>query len=88
MLLGVKIISKIFKITKIIYFIDGIKNYAVFKGRANRPKYWFFMLYWAIGYFLLIAIESSMGLNNIDFRAKGFPDELVDNEPEEKGYEI
>ena len=27
-------------------------------------------------------------LNNINFRANGFPDELVDNEPEEKGYEI
>ncbi len=27
-------------------------------------------------------------LNKIDFRAKGFPNELVDNEPEEKGYEI
>jgi len=27
-------------------------------------------------------------LNNIDFRAEGFPDELVDNETEEKGYEI
>ena len=27
-------------------------------------------------------------LNNIDFRADGFPPELVDNEPEEKGYEI
>jgi len=27
-------------------------------------------------------------LNNINFRADGFPDELVDNEPEEKGYEI
>tara|TARA_B100000579_G_scaffold411479_1_gene402318 strand:- start:90 stop:1031 length:942 start_codon:yes stop_codon:yes gene_type:complete len=27
-------------------------------------------------------------LNKIDFRAKGFPEELVDNEPEEKGYEI
>ena len=27
-------------------------------------------------------------LNNIDFRAKGFPEELTDNEPEEKGYEI
>ena len=26
--------------------------------------------------------------NNIDFRAKGFPEELTDNEPEEKGYEI
>ena len=27
-------------------------------------------------------------LNKIDFRAEGFPEELVDNEPEEKGYEI
>jgi 3-hydroxyisobutyrate dehydrogenase len=27
-------------------------------------------------------------LNNVDFRADGFPDELVDNEQEEKGYEI
>ena len=27
-------------------------------------------------------------LNKIDFRADGFPDELVDNEREEKGYEI
>ena len=27
-------------------------------------------------------------LNSINFRAKGFPDELVDNEQEEKGYEI
>ena len=26
--------------------------------------------------------------NNIDFRAKGFPSELLDNEAEEKGYEI
>ena len=67
-----KLISKIFKITKIIYFIDGFKNYAVFKGRANRPKYWFFMLYWAIGYFLVIAIENSMGLNTIDFSNYSF----------------
>ncbi|MDC3038085.1 NAD(P)-dependent oxidoreductase [Candidatus Pelagibacter sp.] len=27
-------------------------------------------------------------LNDINFRANGFPDELVDSEPEEKGYEI
>ena len=27
-------------------------------------------------------------LNKIDLRAKGFPEELTDNEPEEKGYEI
>ena len=27
-------------------------------------------------------------LNKIDFRANGFPEELIDNEPEEKGFEI
>ena len=27
-------------------------------------------------------------INKIDFRANGFPEELTDNEPEEKGYEI
>jgi len=27
-------------------------------------------------------------LNNVNFRANGFPEELTDNEPEEKGYEI
>ena len=27
-------------------------------------------------------------LNNINLRSNGFPEELVDNEPEEKGYEI
>ncbi len=27
-------------------------------------------------------------LNKVDFRASGFPNELSDNEPEEKGYEI
>ena len=65
-------ISTIFQVTKIIYFIDGIKNYAVFKGRINRSGYWYFMLYWAIGYFLLIIIENSMGLNNIDFSNYSF----------------
>ncbi len=27
-------------------------------------------------------------LNKVNFRASGFPEELIDNEPEEKGYEI
>jgi 3-hydroxyisobutyrate dehydrogenase len=27
-------------------------------------------------------------LNNVDFRADGFPDELIDYEHEEKGYEV
>ena len=27
-------------------------------------------------------------LNKVDFRANGFPEELIDNEPEKKGYEV
>ena len=35
-----------------------------------------------------MVVKRMEDLNNINFRANGFPDELVDNEPEEKGYEI
>ena len=36
----------------------------------------------------LMIVKRMEDLNNIDFRANGFPDELIDNEVEEKGYEI
>ena len=35
-----------------------------------------------------MVVKRMEDLNKIDFRAEGFPDELVDNESEEKGYEI
>jgi 3-hydroxyisobutyrate dehydrogenase len=35
-----------------------------------------------------MVVKRMEDLNKIDFRAKGFPSELEDNEPEEKGYEI
>ena len=58
--------------TKLIYFIDGFKNYAIFKGRANRTQFCFFMLYWSLIYFLLVVFENSTGLNNIDFSNYSF----------------
>ena len=64
--------SRILNFTKIQYFIEGFKNYAEFKGRVNRSEYWLFMLYWVICYFLLVAIENSMGLNKIDFSNYSF----------------
>ena len=67
-----KKVSRILKFTKIQYFIEGFKNYAEFKGRVNRSEYWLFMLYWVICYFLLVAIENSMGLNKIDFSNYSF----------------
>jgi len=36
----------------------------------------------------LMIVKRMKDLNNVDFRANGFPDELIDNEQEEKGYEI
>ena len=36
----------------------------------------------------ILYFENNIDLNKIDFRADGFPEELVDNELEEKGYEI
>jgi 3-hydroxyisobutyrate dehydrogenase len=33
-------------------------------------------------------VKRMEALNNVDFRVDGFPDELIDNEQEEKGYEV
>lgn len=30
------------------YFVDALKKYAVFEGRARRKEYWFFYLYWLV----------------------------------------
>ncbi len=35
-----------------------------------------------------MVVKRMEDINNINFRSNGFPEELVDNEPEEKGYEI
>lgn len=37
------------------YFIQCLKKYAVFKGRARRKEYWFFMFFgWLIGIGVLV----------------------------------
>jgi len=35
------------------YFIDALKKYAVFKGRASRKEFWMFYLFFCIFVFLL-----------------------------------
>ena len=39
------------------WFIKGIKNYTLFKGRASRTEFWNFILYWVIFYVIIIAID-------------------------------
>ena len=43
--------------------------------------------YGSIAYWYMI-VKRMEDSNNVDFRGQGFPSELKDNEPEEKGYEI
>ena len=45
------------------WFIRCIKQYAVFKGRASRTEFWYFMLFWVIFYMLVIAIDRNLGEN-------------------------
>ena len=51
---------------KINYFIKCMKNYAVFKGRASRPEFWYFILYWIILYGVIIIIDRTIGYNIIN----------------------
>ena len=62
----------IIKFINIQWFFRCLKNYALFSGRASRKEYWFFMLYWAIFYFILIFMENILGLNNFDFSGFSF----------------
>ncbi len=43
-----------------------MKNYAVFKGRASRPEFWYFILYWIILYGVIIIIDRTIGYNIIN----------------------
>ena len=54
------------------WFVKCIKNYVLFKGRANRKEFWNFILYWAIFYIIIIAIERIIGLNFINLRVLPF----------------
>jgi len=44
------------------FFIDAIKQYATFSGRATRQQYWMFYLFYIIIYIALTIIETTVGL--------------------------
>lgn len=45
------------------YFIKTLKNdYLNFQGRANRPMYWYFILFYVLGAFIVSIISVATGL--------------------------
>ena len=54
------------------WFIKCIKNYTLFKGRASRTEFWYFILYWAIFYVIIIAVDRVLGFNVINLKTLPF----------------
>tara|TARA_Y100000588_G_C13774336_1_gene719573 strand:+ start:142 stop:513 length:372 start_codon:yes stop_codon:yes gene_type:complete len=43
------------------WYLEALKKYAVFSGRARRKEYWFFALFNTIISFVLAIIDASVG---------------------------
>ncbi len=48
------------------WYLKGLRNYAVFSGRAQRTEYWMFGLFYIIFAIILGIIESILGIGGED----------------------
>ncbi len=44
------------------WFINGIKRYVDFNGRARRTEFWMYALFYMIGYIVLVVIDVVVGI--------------------------
>jgi uncharacterized membrane protein YhaH (DUF805 family) len=47
------------------YYLNALRNYAIFSGRARRSEYWYFVLFNAIFSWLAIALDHFLGTSFI-----------------------
>jgi uncharacterized membrane protein YhaH (DUF805 family) len=45
------------------YFLEPIKKYAEFNGRAVRKEYWMYVLYYIIIYIVLAVVDGIIGIS-------------------------
>ena len=43
------------------YFLDALKNYVTFTGRATRQQYWMYILFYIVFYFVAVMIDINLG---------------------------
>ena len=43
------------------YFLDALKNYATFSGRATRQQYWMYILFYIVFYFIAVMLDINLG---------------------------
>lgn len=47
------------------WYLEALKKYAVFSGRARRMEYWYFVLFNLVVYIVLTLIDTLLGTFNI-----------------------
>lgn len=48
------------------WYLKALKQYAVFNGRAQRSEYWFFTLFYTIGFIILTVIDAMIGIYSVE----------------------
>lgn len=48
------------------WFLEAVKKYAVFAGRARRKEFWFFVLFYLIIFFVLAFIDGMTGSLSVE----------------------
>ncbi len=43
------------------WYLEALRKYAVFQGRARRKEFWFFQLFFALGVFTLAVVDVMLG---------------------------
>ena len=43
------------------WYLKAFKQYATFDGRAQRAEYWYFMLFYFLGYIIVSVVDSIIG---------------------------
>jgi uncharacterized membrane protein YhaH (DUF805 family) len=49
------------------WFLQALKKYATFSGRAQRAEYWYFVLFYTLIYIVLSIIDSTIGFFSAKF---------------------
>jgi uncharacterized membrane protein YhaH (DUF805 family) len=47
------------------WYLKAIRNYANFKGRAQRKEYWFYVLFYVLFAILVALVENFLGLSDL-----------------------
>jgi uncharacterized membrane protein YhaH (DUF805 family) len=48
------------------WYLKVMKQNEIFTGRAQRAEYWYFVLFYAIVYIVLMVVDVALGLYNIE----------------------